>query len=115
MRQHTPSAKRKSKRTRALKAVTSQNQNCEKRLLRQHLHASATRVRPQRESAGRYGLLTSKRRQWGARATGTLPETTRPAKFIGDDSKQKCNKGEHADQSGSRNAAMRSGCAAHSS
>jgi hypothetical protein len=114
MCQHTPSAKRKSKRTRALKAVTCQNQNCEKRLLLRHLHASATRVR----FNVRMLVDTDSSRvnvPSGERAQRERSPETRLAKFIGDDSKQKCNKAEHPDQSGSRNAAMRSGCAAHSS
>jgi hypothetical protein len=97
------------------KAVTCQNQNCEKRLLLRHLHASATRVRFNVRvlvdtDSSRVNAASGERAQ---RERST--ETTRLAKFIGDDSKQKCNKGEHSDQSGSRNAAMRSGCAAHSS
>ena len=45
MCQHAPSAKTKSKRTRALKDGICQNQNREKRLLLRHLRASAKRVR----------------------------------------------------------------------
>jgi hypothetical protein len=106
---------RKSKSTRALKAVTCENQNCEKRLLLRHLHASATRVcfnvrMLVDTDSSRVNAASGERAQREHSA-----ETTRLAKFIGDDSKQKCNKGEHPDQSGSRNAAMRSGCAAHGS
>jgi hypothetical protein len=72
MCQHAPSAERKTKRTRALKNGTCQNQNPEQRLLSRHLHASAKRVRfnltmlvdtdSSRENAAS-----------GKRATGTLP------------------------------------------
>jgi hypothetical protein len=95
MCQHAPSAKRKSKRTRALKVGTCQNQNREKRLLLRHLHASATRVRFNvtmlvDTDSSRVNAASGERAQ-----RERSPETTRLAEFIGDDSKQKCNKGEH--------------------